>query len=521
MKKNILFILVTWMFMQACYEDKGHYSYIEPNEITMDLGFVGDLQTYVGEEFYFRPKKVSWSRPQDSTNFKFWWEENNVVSAEGTPVVVCTGLELAFVPRESGRKTYTLCAQDTTTGLITSWVVPVNAQAVYENGWLVLTENNGKSELSLIRPGYEIEGEVKRRVYTPFINIFEGRDLGSGPLKVRFLYSSQASIVLVIQEDEPLWLNGLTMEPDVKLANEFVGGVPAGFRPKDFFENSRCGVVLDANGNVYTRNPDGSNVFYTSEFAPFPLRYKGEEVKVESLIRTDVNVVMYDREKGRLLWLASDYFSQCMMFEAAKSNVPGFLDLSDMGDARVIFCSGYNEISAGFPRTDFVLLYEKGGETYLQTWRSNYDNRQNPTLIVFDNNDGNHPETNEVFKGKEFISDESVFYMSVMSSYLFFATDGVVYWYNVITGETCRFYDEYAGKAKVVAFSTNPQENELGVAMQTADGARFMTLKISSDALYATSKLCDYAIPGKMIYMDYKFKNTTQKGFRNYSFGWD
>ena len=61
----------------------------------------------------------------------------------------------------------------------------------------MLTENNGKSELSLIRPEYEIEGEVKRRVYTPFINIFEGRDLGSGPLKVRFLYSSQASIVLV------------------------------------------------------------------------------------------------------------------------------------------------------------------------------------------------------------------------------------------------------------------------------------------------------------------------------------
>lgn len=518
MKKNILtYVLISCLLLMACYEDKGNYDYITPNDITIDLGEGStNLLAYVGEEFSFTPKKFEWLNPQDSASFEFWWENSTQLTEEGEIQVLGRERTLTFTPVKTGRQMVQLCARDTRTGIITTVSIGIEVKSPYERGWAVLSSENDQSIISLIRPEYEtIEGQ-KTRIYTSFIDLFKDSELlGYKPMKIRQQLTSGGSIVLVIQESGAIWLNGSSFTKEVLLADEFVGGGITGFSPKDFFQTNYTGTVLDKNGYLYSRYVDAnSSAFYISEFMNFPTEYKGKVLKIESFIRVNNSAYygLLDKNEKRILWVNSDYFGSGLIMGTKMPASGDFLDMSNFGNANILYCAGWNE---AFPKANIMLLYERDGIVYVQQAETNYDNRTNPVNIVVSN------VTSKVFSGREYISENTVFYQLCLRPYLFFSEQGVVYWYDLNTGTTHRFYDEFGENDRVVAMSSNPQESELGLVLDTPGGSKFVTLDITAGQLYEKRKITEVPIPGRVVDLDYKYPTSTMFSNRARSFAWD
>ena len=506
MKTKILFcVIACLMLLGACYEDKGHYDYDTPNDVKVDWGSVWNPTAYVGEEFRLQPEKLTWTRPQDSTNFKFWWELTNKLDANGNVIVLGTGRELVFTPTEAVRTLVQLCAQDTTNGIITQLGFAFNVKSPYEKGWMILSDENGQSVLSYIRPEYKKENEEEKRVYVPYLDFFKGRQtLGTGPVKLRTLYNS-SSLLLVIQESGAVWLNGNSLDKEVFLKDEFVGSGVTGLKVKDFAQRNYAGLVLDESGKIYTRvTSNGSSTpFYSTEFVNFPSEYEGEVIEIDRLLQVESTqyTAMYDKKKNRILWINTDFYKPGRIMKTEKIELDGFLDLNDMGDARLIYCAGYKEV---YPNADMVLLYEKDGKIYFQKWRATYNNREDPLYTTI--KDGSVIE----FSGAQYITENTLFYQLRIRDYLFVAESGAIYYYDLMTKKTTLFYDNFPAGTRIIDFSSNPQESELGVVVETPSGSKFMTFDITTTGLIERNPpIWETNIPGRVLDLEYKYISET------------
>jgi hypothetical protein len=529
MKKSLLLIgIVAGAFCyQACYEDKGDYDYLPTNKVTITMS--GTLNANMGDTLYYTPKITFADPAADTTGFEYWWEYTGTWGLHDRQEIICEGRELRFVPRLVGAQTVQICVKESRSGTITIAGMSVNGGSIYTKGWLILREEGGESKLTYVRPDRSVPGDVtSERVYVPYVDLygqlFPGESLGSGPIAVRQAFSQFGSppvVFYVIQENESACFDGISYAREIRLAQEFIGGVPVGFAPCDYYQGHYSNMVLDANGTVYYRCPPsgGSSNFFTYSFANFPMEYQGKILKIDRIVPSMAEQVfffaVYDKENKRFLWVYAGHATTGGSLLPAAFTADGpHLDYNDVGDAEILYTSFYNQALVGMNGSAYnITLYTRGGNTYVQ--RCHGTGGQRLSVITSQPLD---EIQHAAFSGQAYLSPDTKYYQLKTRTYLFFATGNQLYWYDHLAGTTHLFYTFPAGEA-VIDMDSNPQESELGVVLTSG---KFVTLNIENDRLMDTdNKIYEIALPGKIVDLEYKFPNYNAYIYRTITSQWD
>jgi hypothetical protein len=526
MKKNLflLGIVASALCYQACYEDKGHYDYIPANEVTITMPS-SIINANMGDTLYFTPT-IAFANPTDTTGFEYWWEYTGSYGTLDHHEVICEGRELRFMPHLVGRQDVQLCVKELRSATITTASMGINGGSIYTKGWLILREENGESKLSFVRPERLMPGDVtSERVYVPYVDLygrlFPGESLGSGPIALRqaFSYLGILSIFYVLQENESVCLNGVSYAKEIRLAQEFIGGAPAGLAPRDYYQGNYSSMILDANGMLYHRCPYSGTYtdFFIYSFANFPMEYRGEVLNIDRIVPSLAERIyffsVYDRENKRFLWVRTGNASNSGgMLPAVITADSEYLDYNNVGDAEILYAAFYNEEgSSGIAYN--IMLYAKDGNVYVQRCRAMGGSLiSTATALPVDE------VQNILFSGQANISPATKYHQLKMRTYLFFATGNQLYWYDHLTGTTRLFYTFPSGE-DIVDMDTNPQESELGIVLTSG---KFITLDIENERLMSNdNKIYEIALPGKIVDMEYKFPNYNTYLSRTSITNWD
>ena len=322
------------------------------------------------------------------------------------------------------------------------------------------------------------------------------------------------SVIYVLQGNETVCLDGQSYQKEILLSQEFVGGMPNGVQPIDYFQGHYSSLLQNVDGTLYSRcPPKGFNSdFFTYLFPNFPVQYQGDVLKAESIIPSLAELVyhyaIYDKEHRRFLWIYAGA-AQTGNSVLPADYVPqeGFLDYNNTGGATILYSSYYNERSSMLSSTaQNLTLYSLNGEIYAQQFTSS----MNQNLKVMPAKGIKLTGvTNKMFPDKNTITGETKFFkLKTNRQYLFYATNERLYWYDYITNQTHLFYT-FENNDVVVAMSSNPQESELGILLESG---KFVVLDIQNENLMGNdNKIYEIDIPGdKMIDMGYKFPDYNQ-----------
>jgi hypothetical protein len=529
MKKSIITtaILALALVYQACYEDKGDYNYAPTNAVTIDMRAY-TINAYLGDTLRYTPT-ITFADPSDTTGFEYWWENKGAMGLLGRHEIINQGRELRFGNPIIGSQNVQICVRETRTGVITTAQISVNGVSRYAKGWLVLREESGESKLAFILPERSTPGDLtSARVYVPipdlYAQLFPGVTLGRGPVAIRqgFSQRGDGAILYVLQDDETVCLNGVSYARAINLAQEFVGGAPAYLAPRDYYQGHYANIVLNADNTAYFRTVYyGSNTdLFTYSFANFPMEYQGELLKIDRVIPSIAErayfFAIHDRENARVLFL---YAGNAIL---AGSALPTFVDnypagehleYHDLDDADLLHAAFYNEQLGMMCSAESIVLYRRGGKTYVQ--RALVAGEQ---MSMSTGGLNISAVTNAEFSGQAYLAANTKYYQLKTRQYLFFATGNQLYWYEFSTGVTRPFHAFPAG-SEVVDISSNPQESELGVILSTG---KFITLDIVNERLMGTdNQLYEVNIPGRLVDLEYKFPSLGGYSNRASQSNWD
>ena len=140
---HIIWILLLSFIFGGCYEDKGSYDYKEMNEPAVS-GLEGSYPVGLGDELDIRPDITF--KLNDSSNIKYEWNiGGKVLSTE----------KYLYIPRYSGEIGTIYCSFniiDETENVNYMNTFNLRVSPTYSVGWLLLSEKDGNSSISYIRP---------------------------------------------------------------------------------------------------------------------------------------------------------------------------------------------------------------------------------------------------------------------------------------------------------------------------------------------------------------------------------
>ena len=153
MKNIMTFLLgiITFSFF-ACFEDDGNYDYKDLNTHEITIRFSSyTYSAYAGEPVVFKPQVIYANEEQktsgDTNMYKwsYYFDDLGCVCTERDMNVVLSGVEL--------NKAYDgiVIAEDTLTGAYYSQRISFSYTSQYKVGWVILSDNGGKSTLNLVR----------------------------------------------------------------------------------------------------------------------------------------------------------------------------------------------------------------------------------------------------------------------------------------------------------------------------------------------------------------------------------
>ncbi len=317
MKNNILLLFTFIIF--GCIEDKGNYEYNPVRDL--EIKNLTSITLSVGETVTLIPKVIiRYDKTETALeNVEYeWLVEHEVVGRE--PSLVYTG-------KEYGSYDCMLRIIDPLTKVVSYMDFEISVISKYNSGILILSEENGQAQLSMIRSKYMqdtiiYDGEWKN-VYS-IEN--DGDKLRGKPIFMQehWVYSdggeiSLGEITVLTEENGKILvqeLNGNTLKRETYIEQEFKDGkVPLNFAPKSVLHTDFDSFILDKSGEVYIRRSSVNTAYHTGYFADNIKLWGGKNFS--DLIFTQYNMVngvlaLEINEKGKrdYVGIYSDYWRQ-------------------------------------------------------------------------------------------------------------------------------------------------------------------------------------------------------------------
>ena len=300
--RHLLFLSVILFSVASCTDDKGNYDYKTMYAIEIDgIDENKKYELWFGEPFTM-PEPII--RFTDSTqahdDLSYQWKlDTFVVSTEK-----CLNVTFGIEPQGWNDIFGAFIVKDERTGISYSQRFRVTLLSNFTNGWMWMTENQGKAELNMLASSKKFF----QNVYTAVNN----RELGPKAYGVveHFDAGLNANGVLVMAggpgSDGPVELDWSNLRKEVWTGEEFVGGS----LPEDlqeikaacFIKNYSC--LVSGSGKLYVRYSPGGYL-YQDRYPDFPFYgdYKLSSV-VGYSFPPDYNVALfYEENEGRYLFL--------------------------------------------------------------------------------------------------------------------------------------------------------------------------------------------------------------------------
>ncbi len=340
----MLVVLTSLFLLEACYDDKGNYSYITLDEVVIDTTGCGIMSAYsidrydtmrLAPNIYLNGVLVN---NDDSAPLDYVWTIYSNVTSSNTDYTVDTlgysrVLE-AEITRTADNYSILLTVTHQETGVQTYFSVTCTVEESITAGWMLLyepTDNPGTSDVGLV-----VNSLVKKNIVTEkeFWNLYSasnGAPVNGNPVRIMHTLVSMTDDEVVIATDKNLvGVNQATFEKTLDFGDFFyqepdncdigyygVGGT-----------TSRSELVINDN-KVYTVSYSSlsrSNFFGVAKTGTY-----GELAGWSSDVRSYSNydAVVYDQTNG-CFKCASRNSVNLVSFGSQNTDVAAF-DVNDVG----------------------------------------------------------------------------------------------------------------------------------------------------------------------------------------------
>lgn len=236
-----LYILLLFMIIISCYEDKGNYNYQVLNEVIVS-GIDERYTAFVGDTLKI-PVTIVYKNGE-LKNLSYEWK------VDGKTVSTNKDLDV-FVNFPTKPNLYSEFAlTDNETGIKNITTFKIDVTTPYKEGWILLSEDQSKSQLNFVRS----DGVMVENVYQAMNN--EKLSSGAYRIKEHFLPSSpEMGQIFVACQKGPGYsveLDGTSFKKIINTELEFVSNKPNDFCPMNMDCVMNWDYLISA-GKLYVR----------------------------------------------------------------------------------------------------------------------------------------------------------------------------------------------------------------------------------------------------------------------------
>lgn len=285
MKKLWIYAVLTAFtgILSGCLDDDNNYDYKQINEMQGAYNFENLAIFYnviQGEELVLAPI-FKFTIDSIHPDVSYEWYLDKKLQADETKETY------TFKAEKNGTFEVTFAVKDNKSGVRFAKSTTVKVRSIYQRGWVILSDDNGRSVLHFIVPTthrYRVtyQGETFTRdslVYHEVLrDVVPG--LGFHPKGLmnnvgHMNYSEEFDIdvydELVVKQDRWAELNGNTLAREVYTDQEFREDLPADFSPVEAVMTYSAKALRDENGLIYFNKKGDISDFHAGVYVPIGL----------------------------------------------------------------------------------------------------------------------------------------------------------------------------------------------------------------------------------------------------------
>ncbi|KIO46231.1 PKD-like family lipoprotein [Sanguibacteroides justesenii] len=506
--KIFCMLVVSALLLFSCFEDDGNYDYkdIETHKITIRYPVYG-ITVYQGEPVVFSPSLSFANQEQKEsgdTNMYKWSYHFDYLGC------VCTerNMNMVLEDAEVG-KSYEgiVMAEDTLTGAIYTQNISFTYKSRYTVGWIILSDDGGKSKLNLVRIQNE-QWYTDKDIY----RAIHDKELGTQPVGLIGNRTGRNDVRILQKGTEGnIILEGANYQKIGTIADEFVGGkYPEGFVPKSMaVSGGNVAAIQGENGEVFTKTFDrwSGTPYEFALFANVPLQSNKQKLNVPFLLAASqgtstYNLMLYDETFHAFFMLyGASFYSAGKLYklkapgdwDGTKGPSPDNLSNYEMAYCQMKNASYYDQNICA------ILKHKTNGELYFYTFEYS---SSNSNVIVKNIVYTRIPAVSAALMG------ENTKYHALRGrSYMFFVSEtdpSVLYYYDLKTNKHAPF-KVFSGR-KIVAIESNYSNNtHVGVGL---DNGEFFLLNVEDEVLVSGTEedkvIYGTKVDGKVVDLFYK-----------------
>ena len=493
---QIIWILLLPFVLGRCYEDKGSYDYKEMNKPQV-AGLEGSYAVGLGDELDIRPE-ITFPLNNDS-GIKYEWNVGGkIISTEKN----------LYIPQYSGEIGTTYCSfniineAENVTYMNT---FNLRVSPTYSVGWLILSEKDGNTSISYIRPKEQEKDGKAEYTFEEFPDAYfknTGVILGKSPVKLMehwcFNYSVMGEVLVLNGEGDCVELDGGALTKKVAVKQEFIGeAYPRGFKAKDATFSFNNSYLISEDGKMYSRKSEDVGNYHTGLYGQEPV-YVADSLSIKFAIPAKFmnayHMLVYDGYNRRLIWIAYDTYQPGKINPLVYAADPKFTNLGDMGDKDLVYC-GYYKVSDFATSGYFALLKSDAGQYYVRDFKL-YSYIF--SAMVTDNYEMEFP-------GASLIKPDSKFLSLPLRKYFFLSSGDVLYYYDKATLEKApKRYVGFDG-VRITSIQSNKDNNQIAVGLENG---KFYIYDITDKSLAGGEPQLVYEAEtnfGKIVDVIYKY----------------
>lgn len=464
-------LLSVSLALTGCYQDKGNIEYHPVTEVQVS-GIQGSYLLNWKENWKV-PVTLNYSLGAPGKVAYLW-------KVDGDTIATTKDLDITVYFPIKKNMVGEYVVTDLDNGVQTIVPFTVTVQSEFKRGWMLLSENEGHSELNFVRTGdhllyKDIYGEVNKE------------ELSSGAflLKEHFLdpmvYSETGQVFIACQ-DAPGYsvdMDGNDFTKVIATKDEFAGGMPADFRPENYEsipamagQGIGCDYLI-SNGKLFTRLLYNGGCFQDGVYTNFPYDFNGGDYRLSPWFMKGHEVW------GRYLIGFEEKSGSFVKFE--NGEIQKLNPASDWGAGIPMINTGMELVSGGVVNyfseesmgPDKFVLFMKDAQGQVQVISLSI----NPFEIMMMGSFFYVTESslklsdvqeNPVVFGGNVINERSRFTFATKGNRLYVATDNKLYAFNHQDKklEEVRTYDK-----KIIQIAINRTDyQELGIVFDNGDG---------------------------------------------------
>lgn len=314
----LLGIVTLLLLVQGCYKDKGNYDYSELDEIRIDTsgaGIQAEYAVYRYDTLKIEPKIFLNGTPvsneaQVAEKLSFTWSifqavVGNAIQSRDT---LSNTIQLkAPITKPAGKWIVLLAVKDRTTQVETYQRFSVDVSEVLSDGWMVLYEKEGNTDVALIVDDRTKTGTVTPRLFLDLIKSGNGAPLEGKPVSMvhsvaplsgaQVLVASEKDMVAVERSSfgASFQFSDLFWTPPAEKVVGYLGGSPV--RKEMAIVNNRVHTVNFASSGTYRTNKLG--VALNGEYGEL-------EKWAPTYYGTTYDAVVYDKTNRKFKYVAAN-----------------------------------------------------------------------------------------------------------------------------------------------------------------------------------------------------------------------